>query len=84
MLKKLSREKGMEAISEWISPCVRHLHWSATSTFDGNGRVIWAKFKSFLEHIVNMHKNLSDDVFNKCFHASNIPDRKWLKPGMYK
>ena len=41
VLTKLSKEKGFEIIAEWIKPCENHLHWSATSTHDGNGIVIW-------------------------------------------
>ncbi|XP_067054566.1 uncharacterized protein [Acropora muricata] len=47
----------------------------------GTGRIIWAKFKSFLSHIVNKHENLDDPLFNKCGHGSNISHRKWFLPG---
>ena len=63
-----------------MKPCERHLYWSATTTSDGNGKIIWAKFKSFLSHIVNKHSNLDEPLFNKCAHG-DIPDRKWLDPG---
>ena len=65
----------------WIKPCVKHLYWSATSTVDGNGAVIWAKFESFLEHIVNVHSNLKNPIFNKCAHEDDIADRTWLYKG---
>ena len=81
VLSKIGKEKECEAVNEWIKPCENHLHWSATSTFDGNGLVIWAKFKSFLRHIVNQHSNHSDPLFNKCAHGSHIPARKWLTIG---
>ena len=81
VLLKLSKEKGCEAISEWIRSCENHLYWSATTTFSGNGKVIWAKFISFLSHIVNKHSELSDALFNRCFHGI-IQPRKWLKVGM--
>ena len=81
VLLKLSKEKGCEAISEWIRSCENHLYWSATTTFSGNGKVIWAKFSSFLSHIVNKHSELSDALFNRCFHGI-IQPRKWLKVGM--
>ena len=64
-----------------IKPCERHLYWSATSTFIGCGRVIWAKFKSFLNHVVNKHSGFNEPLFNKCVHR-NIPPRNWLKVGM--
>ena len=81
LLHKLTKEKGNEELQPWVKPCERHLYWSATSTLDGNGKVIWAKFKSFLSHIINRHTNLDDPLFNKCAHG-DIPDRKWIDPGI--
>ena len=82
MLSKIAREKDCEALNEWIKPCENHLHWSATSTFSGNGMVIWAKFKSFLQHIVNIHSGHKDPLFKKCAHGSDIEARRWLTIGM--
>ena len=83
LLSKISKEKGCEALAEWIKPCERHLHWSATSTFSGsgNGRIIWAKFKAFMSHVINRHTGLEDPLFNKCAHGDLQP-RKWLTVGM--
>ena len=83
VLTKLSKEKGFEVVAEWIRPCENHLHWSATSTHDGNGIVIWAKFKAFMSHIVSKHSDLEDPVFNKCAHGE-IGPKKWLIPGIIK
>lgn len=80
VLSKISKLKGCEVISEWIKPCENHLYWSATSTFSGNGLVIYAKFKTFLSHIVNIHSSLPDALFNKCGHGEIHP-RKWLTAG---
>lgn len=82
VLSKISKEKGCKVLDEWIKPCEKHLHWSATSTLSDNGRVIWAKFKSFLSHVVNKHAGLEDALFNKCAHGI-IEPRKWLKTGMF-
>ncbi|XP_067024374.1 uncharacterized protein [Acropora muricata] len=79
LLTKISREKGNEEFQPWIKPCERHLYWSATSTIDGCGKVIYAKFRSFLSHIINKHTELDDPLFNKCAHG-DIPDRKWIDP----
>lgn len=81
VISKLAKEKDCEALNDWIKPCENHLQWSATSTFDGNGSVIWAKFISFLRHITNKHTGHGDPVFNKCAHG-DIPARKWLTAGM--
>ena len=81
MLSKISKEKGFEDLADWIKPCLNHLHWSATLTYDGNGLVIWAKFKAFMSHVVNEHSDLEDPLFNKCAHG-DIGPRKWLTKGM--
>ena len=83
MLSKLAKEPGCEELAEWIRPCENHLYWSATSTHSGNGRIIWAKFKSFLSHVVDKHEGLDDPLFNKCAHGDIIP-KKWLLSGMFK
>ena len=80
VLSSIAKTKGCKALTEWIKPCERHLHWGATSTFSGNGRVIWAKFKTFMYHVVNKHTNFDDPLYNKCAHG-NIEPRKWLKVG---
>ena len=67
--------------NEWIKPCTNHLYWSAKTTHDGNGEVIWAKFSSFFSHVVDKHENLDNTVFNKCGHKDTIQPRKWLDKG---
>ena len=81
VLTKVGNQAGCEAVLEWVRPCANHLFSSATSTFSGNGSVIWAKFRSFLEHVVNKHIDLSDKLFDRCAHDADICDRKWLKEG---
>ena len=78
MLTKVSNEGGCEGVAEWIKPCGNHLYWSACSTHDGNGTVIWVKFKSFLSHIVNKHENLDEPLFSKCAHGPDISPREHL------
>lgn len=80
-LIKVSKLKECEGLKDWIKPCINHLFWSALSTYDGNGRVIVAKFKSFLSHMVNKHTNLEDPLFSKCAHGDDIKNKKWLKAG---
>ena len=82
VLTKISKINGCEAIAEWIKPCTSHLYWSARTTHDGNGEVIWAKFSSFLSHVVNKHDNLENPLFSKCGHSEMIQPRKWLEEGM--
>lgn len=83
VLTAIAKQKGCESLTERIRPCENHLYWSATTTMCGTGTIIWAKFKSFLSHIVNKHENLDDPLFNKCGHGSNISHRKWFLPGKH-
>ena len=80
-MTKLSKYKGCEELSNWIKPCIRHLFWSATITLSGNGSVIFAKFKSFFQHVKNKHEGFGEPLFDKCIHDKDIPGRKWLKEG---
>lgn len=77
LLSTIAKESGCEAVTEWIRPCINHLHWSATSTACGSGRIILAKFISFLSHITNKHSGLDDPLFNKCTHG-DIRHQRWL------
>jgi len=45
--------------------CENHLYLCASTTFSGNGLVIWAKFKTFPSHIINKHSALADPLFNR-------------------
>jgi len=74
-LTKLSKEKGCEVIARWKQACVRHFYWSVTSTTPKLGDVILAKFKAFLYHIINQHKDLPNQLFNKCAHDLIITAR---------
>ncbi|XP_031563713.1 uncharacterized protein LOC116299222 [Actinia tenebrosa] len=79
VLLKISKESKCEAVVDWIKPCTNHFYWSVTTTITGSGKGIWAKFRSYLSHIINKHENLDDPLFNKCAHGRDIPQRKWLQ-----
>ena len=81
VLSKLAKEADSTELAEWVQPCCNHLYWSTTSTHSGNGRVILAKFLSFLSHVVDKHDELDDPLYNKCSHGELTP-RKWILPGM--
>lgn len=80
---KIAKKKGNDCLLEWIKPCANHLYWCATTTLNGDGQVIWAKFESFFSHIIDKHEGLPNQRFNRCAHKENITDRKWLLEGMY-
>ena len=84
VLTKLGKQEGLEIINEWIKSCKRHLYWSATTTLDENDDVILAKFKVFLNHVIDKHEHLENPLFNRCQHGQIIGEKKWMKNGMYK
>jgi hypothetical protein len=82
VLTKIGKESNCQEINPWIRACENHLSWSAISTSSGDGKVIIAKFCSFLSHIVNKHVNLDNPLFNKCIHGE-IEQRQWLDESMF-
>ena len=82
VLTKIGKMSGCEAITEWVKPCTNRLYWSARTTHDGNGHVIWAKFSSFSNHVIDKHEGLENPLFNKCGHSEMIQSRKLLDKGI--
>ena len=82
-LLKASLEKNCEIIKDWMKGINDHLYWSVTSTKQGFGDMIVAKWKSFMRHVSNKHKEHGNDLFKECAHGTLEP-RKWVKLGMYK
>lgn len=58
-----------------------NLYWSAAATFSGDSQVIWAKFNTFMNHIINTHSSQNESLFNKCGHGEIRPG-KWLHASM--
>lgn len=61
--------------------CEKYFYWSVIIIFNGDGKVIWVKFKLFLSYIVNKYFGFEDLKFNKCVYGE-IFDRKWLDLGI--
>ena len=81
-LLKLAAQKDCGALSEWIRSITNHMYWCASSTQDGNGKVMVAKWVSLMNHIMDIHEH-SDENFAKCLHppaSAEDPQTKWLKP----
>ncbi len=79
---KLGKEKGCEKISDWVKGVRNHLYWCATSTKEGYGGMIAAKWKSFMDHVSNKHDNHTDPLYKKCAHEElEIGDRRWIRIG---
>ena len=79
-LLKASKEKDCEIIKDWMTGIRNHLYWSVLSTKQGFENLIVAKWKSFMDHIRNVHSNFGDPLFPQCCHSA-IKNRKWIKLG---
>ena len=79
-LLQASKEKGCKIIKDWMRGVRNHLYWCVTTTMQGFEDLILAKWKSFMCHIANKHKNHPDALFAKCAHEVISP-RKWIKIG---
>ena len=80
-IDKVAKEKECELVGKWKKSLINHLYWSATSTSDGNGDVIQAKWLSVNNHIHNKHRN-HGKLFPVCEHKTLQGKRrkkKWFK-----
>ncbi|XP_050411067.1 uncharacterized protein LOC126825423 [Patella vulgata] len=53
-MASLSKEKECEDVGLWTKSIINHLYWSAGSTEDGDGNVMWAKWESICNHVQNV------------------------------
>ena len=72
-LLKASQEKGCEKLKDWMRGARNHLYWCVTSTLQGFGDLILAKWKSFMRHVNNKHKDHPDALFTECAHEDIAP-----------
>ncbi|XP_063952822.1 uncharacterized protein LOC129282890 isoform X3 [Lytechinus pictus] len=76
----VSKLKDCEVVGRWKRSINNHVYWCASSTPDGDGEVMVAKFKSILNHMRNIHENHSD-VYPACSHGENHGQREWMRQG---
>lgn len=74
---KASKESGCEILKDWSKAIKNHLYWCATSTKQGLGELIVAKWTSILRHVVNKHDNHPNPLYKKCHHEELEP-RDWF------
>ena len=79
-LLKASKENGCSVIKDWMSSIRNHLYWCATSTAEGFGDLIAAKWMSITRHIANKHDKHPDKLFQKCTHEQ-LDKSHWIKNG---
>ena len=75
-LARLSANKELSIIGDWIKSITNHLYWCVASATDGDGEDIVKCWKSLMDHIGDIH----DD----CYHMDlSLQERrkKWLTPG---
>jgi solute carrier family 8 (sodium/calcium exchanger) len=77
---KISKEAGCEVIQHWMKAIRRHLFWCATSTKAGFGKLIVAKWVSFLRHVSDIHTDHPDPLYKNCSHG-DIEKRLWIARG---
>lgn len=79
-LFKASKKKGFEIIAYWLRGVRNHLYWCVTSTVQGFQELIVAKWRSFMFHVADKHKDHPNSLFTSCAHKDITP-RKWIKIG---
>lgn len=74
---KASKEKGCEILKDWSKAIKNHLYWCATSTMQGFGDLVVAKWTSIVRHVSNKHGNHPNPLYKKCEHGDLEP-RDWI------
>ena len=62
------------------------MYWAAATTNDGPKELVVAKWKSLINHVLNIHHG-HGELFPDCAHGQleGADARKqWLKPGTHK
>ncbi|XP_041474440.1 uncharacterized protein LOC121423188 isoform X2 [Lytechinus variegatus] len=83
LLKKISaiaKLKDCEVLGRWKKSINNHVYWCASSTPDGDGDIIVAKFQSILNHIRNVHEN-HGELYPSCSHGEDYERREWMTQG---
>ncbi|XP_030610715.1 uncharacterized protein LOC115798132 isoform X2 [Archocentrus centrarchus] len=79
-LKKLAKNKACLLVRRWLPSIRNHVYWTATSSTSAPEKV--AKWKSFVNHIQNIHTH-DDPLFPTCAHPNRVSmdPSKWFQPG---
>ncbi|XP_035662758.1 uncharacterized protein LOC118406641 isoform X1 [Branchiostoma floridae] len=78
-LSALGRQKECELVIAWIQSIINHLYWCATTTREGEGELLAAKWASLDNHLHNVHRGHSQ-LFPRCEHGRVARRRQWLQP----
>ena len=80
-MMQAAKEKGFEVIGKWVRAVRNHIYWAATSTTCGFGKLIVAKWSSFIRHVADKHENHPDNLFPNCIHGTLCEKRDWIHIG---
>ena len=75
MLKAV-KVKNCECIKDWVKAVRNHLYWCATSTKEGFGEMIHAKWMSFLRHVRNVHHTHLKCLQNVHMRSQSSPENR--------
>lgn len=68
----------------WRKAIINHLYWSASSTPDGDGELMAAKFRAISNHVINKHEGHDEhSEWTRCAHSDDITPRQWMREGSY-
>ena len=81
-INALAKQKDCEQAGLWKKSIINHIYWSAASTPNGNPEVIATKYKSIMNHVIDVHTGHGHEEYDTCAHEPVLdPPRVWLKPG---
>ncbi|XP_071834548.1 uncharacterized protein [Apostichopus japonicus] len=66
-LRAAAAKKDCGLINDWTKSITNHLYWCASSSPDGDGGVMAAKWASVVNHIMNIHVH-ENPLFPVCSH----------------
>ena len=81
-IRTVGQEKGNEILLRWMKAIKKHLYWSATSTQQGFGNLIVAKWTSLIRHVADKHDNHPNGLYKECAH-DELEARDWIYVGMF-
>lgn len=80
----LAKRKNCQDVGKWHKAIKHHMYHVASTTPDGDGEKMVAKWQMLPLHVQNIHRNKMNKLQPKCEHArlrGATRNRLWLKPG---
>ena len=88
-LKTAAQKDVTGQIAEWTTAVINHMYWSAASTPHGTpewSNIVEAKWKSSMNHIVNVHRH-DNNLYSRCCHPRHQKGqkkKKYMKQGIFQ